>query len=114
MSASDDPESKLARQAVAWKVKASAILRARLDSEANLDDHQTHRSMFQLLITELFARNTAGAAVHAKMLSSLLRKYKETRPLHLRFLYKVVYNGVQRASISLERPAFDLDIWIPQ
>lgn len=48
------------------------------------------------------------------MLSSLLRKYKETRPLDLRFLYKVIYNDVQRASISLERPAFDFKVWIPQ
>jgi hypothetical protein len=70
--------------------------------------------MFHLLITELFTRNMAGAAVHAKMLSSLLRKYRETHPLDLRFLYKVVYNDVHRASISLERPAFDFEAWIPQ
>lgn len=63
MSASNAPASQLARLAVAWKVKLSAILRARLDGEAKLDDHQTYRSMFHLLITELFARNTAGAAI---------------------------------------------------
>lgn len=114
MSASDPPESKLAMQAVAWKVKASAILRTQLVDEANLDEHQTHRSMFHLLITEVFAKNTAGAAVHAKMLSCLLMKYKETHPLDLRFLYKVAYNDFQRASMCLERPAFDFDIWIPQ
>jgi hypothetical protein len=114
MSAADPPESKLALQAMAWKVKASAILRADLAHGGSQDERQIHRSICYLLITELMARNTAGAAVHAKMLSSLMRQYQKTRPLDLRFLYRAIYNDTQRASMSLSRPAFDYEIWIPE
>jgi hypothetical protein len=48
------------------------------------------------------------------MLSSLLKKYKKTCRLDLRFSYKVVYNDVQRADISLEIQAFNFDVWIRQ
>jgi hypothetical protein len=114
MSAADAPESKLALQAMAWKVKASAILRADLARGGSQDERQIHRSICYLLITELMARNTAGAAVHAKMLSSLMRQYQKTRPLDLRLLYRAIYNDTQRASMSLSRPAFDYETWIPQ
>lgn len=96
-------------QALEYKAKSLALIRTRL--EVSVQDPKAHHQMLLLQNTEVYERNGVAAVSHASILVSLLQNGTITG--NLAFLFKILYHDTQRAAMTLTRPCFDLETWVP-
>ena len=87
-------------------------LRKRLVDKDAVQDQRTYDSILMLLAAENYDEYFEAALFHAGMIAHLLSTTKV--PISHWFLFKVPYNDIQRASLSLSRPVFDCDVWVQQ
>lgn len=96
-------------QALVLKSKTMTILQHRLVE--SLHDARAYNTILMLLNAELYTRNLDAAKYHAAVLARLLQtRSVKTDPI---FLFKILYHDTQRAAMSLTRPSFDFQQWIP-
>lgn len=96
-------------QALIFKSKSMAMLRKRLQESP--EDWTTYNQILLLMNAEVYDRNFVAAASHGAILVNLLQN--GTIKDDPAFLFKVLYNDTQRAAMSLTRPLFDLEKWVP-
>lgn len=87
-------------------------LRRRLLEEDLVQDQRTYDSILLLMAAKIYEENFEAALSHAGLIAHLLTTTEV--PVTTWFLFKVVYNDIQRACLSLLRSAFDCDVWVPQ
>jgi hypothetical protein len=67
-------------------------------------------SIYSLLTADVAAQNYSAAAVHGRILTKFLQPDDPSSTVtDARLLHAVLYNDIQRASVSLTRPSFDLN-----
>jgi hypothetical protein len=67
-------------------------------------------SIYSLLTADVAAQNYSAAAVHGRILTKFLQPDDPSLAVtDARLLHAVLYNDIQRASVSLTRPSFDLN-----
>lgn len=99
-------------QSVKYKTKGLAALRKKLMSSNSLLDPKIPASALLFLTAELYDGHLEAASFHARILVHILEA--DTITIDFWFLFKVIYHDVQRACLSLVRPALDLETWLPQ
>ena len=107
-------DSTMATQALMYRNQSSALLRAHITKSSNPNDLQTHRSVYALFTADLVARNLSRASIHARVLAHLLQRVGRHSTIDPAFLRRVLFNGMQRTSMTLSRSAFDLEKWVPK
>lgn len=105
-------ESISTSQSVMFKTKGLISLRKRLMSPDSLFDPKTSASVLLFLTAELYDGNLEAASFHARILAHILQT--GVLPVDFWFLFKALYHDMQRACLSLVRPAFDLETWVPK
>jgi hypothetical protein len=97
---------------VMYKNKVLLTLRKRLMHPDSLRDPKIPAAILLFLTAELYDGNLEASSFHARILAHIL----ETGlvDMNLWFLFKALYHDTQRACLSLARPAFDLETWLPR
>ena len=109
------PSPKNQQYALVFRNKATRALRSGLiksGGEATSMDKNLPQSIFILMSVELFSKDYDTAAVHSRALLTFFRNLKPEAftPATMSLLYKVLYNDVQRAAMSLTRTTFDMNL----
>lgn len=101
-----------------FKSRAIAALRKRMK---DLNTAQTKLALcwaiYSLFSAEIAAHNFPAAEIHGKFLRQLIQPEERGRmPVMTdsRFRQAAMYQDIQRASVSLTRPSFDLDRWFAE
>ena len=116
-SITSDP--KMMTTAMVFKQRATELLRSRLAKYGNMQV-QSRRgnarvvnlclSIYSLLAADVAAQNYSAAAVHGRILTKFLQPEDPSLAVtNAKLLHSVLYQDMQRASISLTRPSFDLN-----
>jgi hypothetical protein len=101
----------LASQALLLKNAGTQILRAHL--ARGPIEYGTIYAIFCLLVAEVYWCNCEPAQLHAVMLAELFKSTKSVPP-DLELLKHAMYHDSQRAVMSLTKPAFDVEGWVPK
>ena len=108
-------ELAMTRLAHDYKNRASELLRHHLAQASTADRPQTYKSIFWLLAAENADENWSAATIHARMLGKLLGDDPMiSSKVDGRFLQACLYMDIQRASMSLTRPSFEVEEWVPK
>jgi len=101
-----------------FKSRAIAALRKRMK---DINTAQTKLALcwaiYSLFSAEIAAHNFPAAEIHGKFLRQLIQPEGEAAvPVMTdsRFRQAAMYQDIQRASVSLTRPSFDLDRWLSE
>ncbi|KEF61347.1 uncharacterized protein A1O9_02913 [Exophiala aquamarina CBS 119918] len=101
-----------------FKSRAIAALRKRMKE---LNTAQTKLALcwaiYSLFSAEIAGHNFPAAEIHGKFLRQLIQPEERDRiPVMTdsRFRQAAMYQDIQRASVSLTRPSFDLDRWLAE
>jgi hypothetical protein len=116
-SITSDP--KMMTTAMVFKQRATELLRSRLAKYGNMQV-QSRRgnarvtdlcwSIYSLLAADVAAQNYSAAAVHGRILTKFLQPEDPSLAVtDAKLLHAVLYHDMQRASVSLTRPSFDLN-----
>lgn len=111
-------ESEYPQLVLLFQNKASALLRSHTAQtlRSGLCDEKLYNAIWALTYAHTFAGDYDAAAVHLKMLNSLLKShtFSDRAPFDLHLLLKIVDQDMHRAVLSLSRPIFDvrLDGWV--
>lgn len=73
-------------------------------------------AIYSLFSAEVAAHNFPAAEIHGKFLRQLIQPEGNGVPVMTdsRFRQSAMYQDIQRASVSLTRPSFDLDRWLAE
>lgn len=102
---------------VYFKSRAIAALRKRMK---DLETVETKMALcwaiYSLFSAEIAAHNFSAAEIHGKFLRQLIQPEGKGVPVvtDSRFRQAAMYQDIQRASVSLTRPAFDLNRWLTE
>lgn len=107
-----ESNTSVVSQSLVFRTKGIAALRRRLLNKDNVQDQRTYDSILLLLAAENYDENFEAALFHAGMIAHLLKTSKVA--VSEWFVFKVVYNDVQRSCLSLSRTVFDHEVWVPQ
>ena len=111
-SINSNPETE--KLSLHFRTMAMNTLRKRLSRM----DHDKARlalywSVYSLFSAEIAAHNWSAAQVHGQFLRKIIQPVNGTTlQIEPRFRQAVMYQDIQRASLSLTRPSFDLSRWL--
>jgi hypothetical protein len=105
----------MAKDALIYKNKSSALLRHRLGHDGNVqnDPSQLYQPIIGLLTVETALRNACGARLHADMLAYLIRKSGGLAAIDNGFRTQLLWQEIHRTTFFLARPAVDFAEWVP-
>lgn len=112
-------DRNMAATALVFKHRATELLRGKLAEHGKLQLEACNRkssrtnlcwSVYSLFTADVAARNFEAAKIHARILRHFLQPDDPTVAVtDSRLLHAVLFNDIQRSSVSLTRPTFDLE-----
>jgi hypothetical protein len=115
MEAAVTGDHHLSLNAISFRNEATALLRQRIHRQGRADGSTSFWSIPALMSAEIAAGNYRNAICHGRMLCLLWQqdgREERGREVDLPILEAALYSDIQRASMTLTRPLFDLDGWV--